>query len=1004
MTETGIMKIRESPRKSVIRKFENVGGNRHYSFCHYYYYWHCRVPRLPPPVGRRCAAIDHYSVDRLKDEVGAFQGFRVFSSPGAAQRSIVPVPAASKMKWESSKGSGVAPDRSSRAPRAVSWSLRPILSRGPPWTISCPGSKPWSRGSDIILHRCLSSNPPNGSLLDKRQWMRETKRGWEGAWWLAGGSPARILISGIHSLLKCYSFCYDSEESDDDLTIGRTTCLLDKEDLDKSILFMLEQENQLRVKEELRCKLAKLEVAQRNEMNRFASAISQIDKYVEDRQEMDRRFDQQYRRKIAEVVDSHLSAVRRDHEKRSQIEERRIRDDAALEEAKKKAILEEKLRQEKAKTEAEAKLRAAKLAEEAERVALEAAQRAAAEAAESKAAASEDTKKKSMDHNEEETKERGSGSEVPKEVQLTTGCPTPKVLAVDAALRAEASRQKIYNEVAEKSNLIASKEFDRCGRQIYKNLKQITGTVENVRAKTHALIDLLNNPVCPSSISVFLFAKKVVSLCEDPTGTFDSTAFACGQVILLVSSQVVTGLSFAKIYIYFSYYCGCIHNTPLYTSTVYVPAVMDFVLAEFHKSCIYTVPKYLQPSDQTLQTKDYWKMVGYHEVDGKIESSENYLNRVQSYMKLYAAIVQTEIEGVRNPHGLAEGWAWLARFLNALPANRSTAYALEAFLKMAGFALHRRYKSQFKKVLNAISRSFLPALRERGDRKLNEIIKRLEQYLEDQVFLKEPEGWRLHSSLLSKELRLSGNVRMDATVGGEEEEMRQAKEMAAARRRWETLIREQKVKVLTPREAGYAIQLSNKTLLDVRPSTEHEKAWVRGSTWIPIFDVENTADIGTLSKKITNFVMGGWWSGSSMLVYDRDFLSKVEEKFPKESDLILVCQKGLRSLAACEQLYNAGFRNLFWVQGGLEAADEEDFPREGPQPFKLAGIGGVSEFLGWTDQQRAIGAREGWSYRLVFTGRLLGLILLADALFLGAQRLGPLLQEWRITRNLHTSM
>jgi rhodanese-related sulfurtransferase len=30
-----------------------------------------------------------------------------------------------------------------------------------------------------------------------------------------------------------------------------------------------------------------------------------------------------------------------------------------------------------------------------------------------------------------------------------------------------------------------------------------------------------------------------------------------------------------------------------------------------------------------------------------------------------------------------------------------------------------------------------------------------------------------------------------------------------------------------------------------------------------------------------------------------------------------------RSLAACEQLYNAGFENLFWVQGGLEAAEEE---------------------------------------------------------------------------------
>ncbi|KAG6686383.1 hypothetical protein I3842_11G015400 [Carya illinoinensis] len=53
-----------------------------------------------------------------------------------------------------------------------------------------------------------------------------------------------------------------------------------------------------------------------------------------------------------------------------------------------------------------------------------------------------------------------------------------------------------------------------------------------------------------------------------------------------------------------------------------------------------------------------------------------------------------------------------------------------------------------------------------------------------------------------------------------------------------------------------------------------------------------------------------------------------------------------RSLAACELLYNAGYRNLFWVQGGLEAAEEEDLVIEGPQPLKFAGIVGVSEFLG----------------------------------------------------------
>ncbi|KAG8378732.1 hypothetical protein BUALT_Bualt07G0015800 [Buddleja alternifolia] len=229
----------------------------------------------------------------------------------------------------------------------------------------------------------------------------------------------------------------------------------------------------------------------------------------------------------------------------------------------------------------------------------------------------------------------------------------------------------------------------------------------------------------------------------------------------------------------------------------------------------------------------------------------------------------------------------------------------------------------------------------------------------------------------------------------EEYEVKQMKDMAAARKRWEALVRDGKVKVLTPREAGYAIQLSNKTLLDVRPSTERKKAWVKGSFWIPIFEVDDGFDAGTLSRKVTGFMMGGWWSGVPALSYDKQFLSKVVEKFPKDMDIIVACQKGLRSLAACELLHNAGYENIFWVQGGLEAADEEDLERDGPEPFKFAGIGGLSEFLGWTDQQRAAAAKEGWGYRIVFSARLIGLILVADALFLGAQQVGHYLQDLR---------
>ncbi|CAN1814099.1 Rhodanese-like domain-containing protein 11, chloroplastic [Linum perenne] len=220
-------------------------------------------------------------------------------------------------------------------------------------------------------------------------------------------------------------------------------------------------------------------------------------------------------------------------------------------------------------------------------------------------------------------------------------------------------------------------------------------------------------------------------------------------------------------------------------------------------------------------------------------------------------------------------------------------------------------------------------------------------------------------------LRLSScNSRSRSSVvkiraDNEDLELKQMRDMAAAKKRWDVMIREGKVKMLTPREAGYAIQLSNKTLLDVRPSVEHDKAWVKGSTWIPMFEVDSNVDVGAISKKITSFVMG------------------------------ILSTSALSSLAACELLQRAGYMNLFWVQGGLEAAEEEDLVREGPVPLKFAGIGGVSEFLGWTDQQRAAAAREGWGYRLLFSLRLVGLFIAADALFIGVQQLGHYIQEMK---------
>lgn len=177
---------------------------------------------------------------------------------------------------------------------------------------------------------------------------------------------------------------------------------------------------------------------------------------------------------------------------------------------------------------------------------------------------------------------------------------------------------------------------------------------------------------------------------------------------------------------------------------------MDLVLAKLNRVCIYTVPKYINYSKSAFDTNEaYHKAIGYKEEDGEIESEESYVSRIESYMKLYGALVQTQVESVQNRHGMGEGWAWLARFLNALPANLYTAVALQAFLEAAGFGLYRRYKSHFKKLLNVIYRDFVNALKQRGDAKLNKVITSIQTYIESNRFLEEPEGRSLQGSLLS---------------------------------------------------------------------------------------------------------------------------------------------------------------------------------------------------------------------------------------------------------------
>ncbi|KAL4515838.1 hypothetical protein Ndes2526A_g00541 [Nannochloris sp. 'desiccata'] len=142
-------------------------------------------------------------------------------------------------------------------------------------------------------------------------------------------------------------------------------------------------------------------------------------------------------------------------------------------------------------------------------------------------------------------------------------------------------------------------------------------------------------------------------------------------------------------------------------------------------------------------------------------------------------------------------------------------------------------------------------------------------------------------------------------------------------------------------------------VLDTRPPNEIEKAQLLNVVEVPLFVVDDETSVNNLIKQATALGMGGWWLGGSHMKPNVNFLNEVQAKIPKDSKgVVLVCQKGLRSLAACEQLARAGYPSLAWVNGGLDTAQPGDLPTKDGKDIRYGGIGGLSEVLGWTEVQQ----------------------------------------------------
>ncbi|XP_018460868.2 mRNA export factor GLE1 [Raphanus sativus] len=481
--------------------------------------------------------------------------------------------------------------------------------------------------------------------------------------------------------------CDESDDdSDEEYDCEPESFLLSKMGLAESALYEVINDHLTEVKEDVRSQVSVVETEILQEIETSRSAIARVEKYKETRKEVERKLDLQYQRKVAEALDTHLTAIQREHEIKSQIEERKIRSEEAQEEARRRerAHQEEKIRQEKARAEAEmqAKLRAEEAKKEAER-------KAAKEAAEK-----EVTDRKAAEQRIAEEKTERERSSAASNAQAGG----KSIQAAESALTLENHRLKKLEELEATNQSLRSQrpneDFSSFEKQITRAIKQIRGTKDNVSKKSNEIVKIFRDPHCPVSISIATFAKKIVSAKDH---------FAGSYVIVYVTSQF--------------------------------PQAMDIVLAEFHKACNYTVPKHI------LNSQSAWDSDAYEHLD--------------STMRLYGALVQNDIRGgnVTNIHGIEQGWAWLARFLNKTSANRATATALNAFLQMAGFGLHQRYRSQFLKVVNIVREHFLPRLKARKDASnLQTIITDITAYLDDQMYLKEPVGRSMQTNTLSAEI------------------------------------------------------------------------------------------------------------------------------------------------------------------------------------------------------------------------------------------------------------
>jgi len=295
--------------------------------------------------------------------------------------------------------------------------------------------------------------------------------------------------------------------------------------------------------------------------------------------------------------------------------------------------------------------------------------------------------------------------------QLGTRC-APQAVAFNALCQAA-----LLNAQEDAKKLDADPKMKAEKRAIFravnKAVAQIGGTQHQVNLKTEETVGLLNS--LSGGLKAFAILKLTQGFIDLSEGV--ESSFPVAEVAVAVCNA---------------------H-----------PEATPVLLGKLHQTCLLTIPKHLvrlkgETADEFLQRWGYQRVEVVDKASKQVveawEDMDVFLQRVTAHVHFYAAFTQSDKQRV---HGIEQAWSYLSRLLNALPPNRYSAFALLAFVEIAGYKLHMVYRKQLVKVLMFVDQCFIEEIIQRGLEDARSAVRRLRQYLQSQEFLREPPGRKL---------------------------------------------------------------------------------------------------------------------------------------------------------------------------------------------------------------------------------------------------------------------